>query len=543
MVRRNWLAAGVATLILAGGVGPCLASGAAAQATEVDKVLVSPAQAGRWMKAESPRFTVYSDGDERLLRDYVVKLERFDTLLRHLHNMPLDGVPPRKLSIFLIRDRAQFEVVWPGMPSGVAGFYTSSVGDIFAMATRSRDDNTVVQHEYVHHFMLQYFPYGYPAWLVEGYAEYFGSAEVERDTITIGRNTGRGGNLEDIAWVPIRAVLSKRPFELKGSDPAMFYAEAWLMTHYFMSDPARYQQLTAYMKAVGNGDDPVKAMEAASGLSAEALQAKLRDYMRVKIQVVTHTLKGLPAPPIEVTPLSKASDDLLLADFSLRRLGLANDGEDDEDEDSEGTLEARAEARSQRAKWRAAFLADIRARAARHPGDRLAELVLARAELALGDPEKGRVLIETFTQARPDDAEGLELAGLARLAAGDRNEDHQVALYKEAGQLLGQAYKLDPTRYQTLYGYARSRSLDPKYPTPNVMAVLEEAQGLAPQVSAITLDTARAMIRRDRHDEAAALLQPVANSPHGGADAARARAMLKALSEGSGSGPKGEGDK
>jgi len=527
-----------AWLMLSVAIWPGMAR--AAQVTEVEKIQISPVKAGRWLKAESPRFTVYSDGDERLLRDYVVKLELFDTLLRHLHSMPLDGAPPRKLSIFLIRERAQFDVVWPGMPSSVGGFYTSSVGDIFAMAIRSRDDNTVVQHEYVHHFMLQYFPYGYPAWLVEGYAEYFGSAEVGRDTIAIGRNTGRGGNLEDIAWAPVRSVLSKRPFELKGADRAMFYAEAWLMTHYFMSEPVRYQQLIAYMKAVGNGDDPVKAMEVASGLSPEALQARLRDYMRGRIQVVTHTLKGLPAPPIQVTPLSKASDDLLLADFSLRRFGLANDGDDDEDEDSEGSLEARAEARSQRAKWRTAFLADIQVRAARYPGERLAELVLARAELALGDPEKGRVLIDAFTGARPDDAEGLELAGLARLAAGDRDEDRRATLYKEAGQLLGQAYKLDPTRYQTLYGYARSRSLDPKYPTPNVMAVLEEAQALAPQVSQITLATARAMMLRDRDDEAAALLGPVANSPHGGSEAARARAMLKTLSERK---AKGEGDK
>jgi len=511
----------------------------AAQVTEVEKVQISPVKAGRWLKAESPRFTVYSDGDERLLRDYVVKLELFDTLLRHLHNMPLDGAPPRKLSIFLIRERAQFDVVWPGMPSGVAGFYTSSVGDIFAMATRSRDDNTVVQHEYVHHFMLQYFPYGYPAWLVEGYAEFFGSAEVDRDTIAVGRNTGRGDNLKYVDWTPIETVLTKRPFELKGSDPAMFYAQAWLMTHYFMSDPARYRQLTAYMTAVGEGGDPLATMQASSGLSAEALQARLRDYMRVKLQVVTYTLKGLPPPPIQITPLSTAADDLLLADFSLRRLGLDRDEPDDE-ESGGASIEARAEARSRRAKWRADFLADIRLRAARHLEDRLGQLVLARAELALGDQARGLALIDQFTQARPDDAEGFELAGLARLAAGDADPDHQSEQYKAAGPLLAKAYKLDPTRYQTLYGYARSRSLDPKYPTPNVMAVLEEAQALAPQVSEITLATAQAMMLRDRDDEAATLLGPVANSPHGGAAAARARAMLKSLSERK---AKGEGDK
>ena len=406
------------------------------------------------------------------------------------------------------------------------------------MAARSRDDNSVVQHEYVHHFMLQYFPYGYPAWLVEGYAEFFGSAEVDRDTISVGRNVGRGGNLKVVAWTPIETVLTKRPFELKGTDPAMFYAEAWLMTHYFMSDPVRYGQLMTYMQGVGAGADPLTAMQEVSGLSASALQARLRDYMNSKIRVTSYTLKGLAPAQIEISPLSKAADDLLLADFSLRRLGL---DQAEEDGGSGGaSLEARAEARSQRALWRTAFLADVRLRAARHPGERLAELVLARAELALGDAVKGRVLVDAFTRARPDDAEGFELAGLARLAAGDADPERQVALYKEASALLGQAYKLDPTRYQTLYAYARSRSLDPKYPTPNVMTVLEEAHGLAPQVAEITLATAQAMMTRDRDDEAAALLGPVANSPHGGASAAQARALLRTLEARK---AQGEGDK
>ena len=515
-----------ASLALACATAP---SPSRAQSSEVGKVVVSPAKPGRWLKAESPHFTVSSDGDERLLRDYVVKLELFDALLRHLHGMPLDGAAPRKLPIFLIRDRDQFDVVWPNMPAGVAGFYSSSAGEVFAMASRSRDDNTVVQHEYVHHFMLQYFPYSYPAWLVEGYAEYFGSATIDRDQITIGRNAWRGGNLLGVGWVPIDKVLTKRPSELTGSDPAMFYAEAWLMTHYFMSDPARYQQLTAYMKDVGAGADPRTAMEAVSGLTPEALQVKLRAYANSQIKFTDYTLKDLPKPTIVIEPLSAAADDLLLADLSLRRMGVEADDDDDAESKS---LEARAEDRSRQAKWKAAFLADIRVRAARYPGQRLADLVLARAELTLGDRATGAVLIDRFNAARPGDAEGLELAGLARLAEGEEADDeHRTALFKEAGLLLGRAYKLDPSRYQTLYAYARSRSVDPKYPTDNVMAVLEEAHGLAPQVSEITLTTADALMRRRQDDEAAALLGPVANSPHGGASAARARAMLKAIAD------------
>ena len=167
----------------------------------------------------------------------------------------------------------------------------------------------------------------------------------------------------------------------------------------------------------------------------------------------------------------------------------------------------------------------MRAAAARHPGDPFAELVEARAALLLGEHAAGWTILERYLSARPDDVEALVLAGQTRLDEGDADPARQAELYKAAGSLLARAYRLDPDRYQTLTAYAQSRSLDPKYPS------LAQAQALAPQVSGVNLRTAEALMMRGRDAEAAALLRPLANRPHGGPDAALARTMLKAIAD------------
>ena len=85
-----------------------------------------PAFAQTWLKAESEHFIVYSDGGERALRDYVVKLERFDQILRLRFGVPLDEPTLRKLPIYLVARQAGLETVAPGIGRGVAGFYTTN---------------------------------------------------------------------------------------------------------------------------------------------------------------------------------------------------------------------------------------------------------------------------------------------------------------------------------------------------------------------------------------------------------------------------------
>jgi len=90
--------------------------------------------------------------------------------------------------------------------------------------------------------MLQFFPYPYPAWLIEGYAEYFGATVIGSGRIEVGRfDEGRVNNLLYLDWVPLEDLLTKRPFHLGDSESAaLFYAQSWLLTHYFMGNAQRY---------------------------------------------------------------------------------------------------------------------------------------------------------------------------------------------------------------------------------------------------------------------------------------------------------------
>lgn len=121
------------------------------------------ARADTWLRAESPHFVVYAAGPEKMVRDYTLMLEDFDSLLRTIHRRPLSEPVTRKLNIYLVTTQGQLRATVPGASSDVAGVYIAGTEDIFAIATRngltgsddkSRGDD-VVLHEYVHHFLFQ----------------------------------------------------------------------------------------------------------------------------------------------------------------------------------------------------------------------------------------------------------------------------------------------------------------------------------------------------------------------------------------------------
>ena len=97
-----------------------------------------------WRRAETAHFVVYSNGSERNLRDYAVRLERFDALLRHLTRTPADADGLRKLPVYLVGDGRELRVVQPDLPEGVDGFYRASPSDIRAILVRGRDDDLLL---------------------------------------------------------------------------------------------------------------------------------------------------------------------------------------------------------------------------------------------------------------------------------------------------------------------------------------------------------------------------------------------------------------
>ena len=463
-----------------------------------------PAEAA-WRRAESAHFVVYSEGGEKALRSYVEELEILDALLRREYGVARDESGSGKLPIYLVDDIGGLRRAWPDAPASVGGYYSAGARDIYAVAIRGAQGRHSLQHEYLHHFMLQHRPYPYPAWLIEGVAEYWATTEIDNDAVEVGKfSLGRVRALSDPRWVSIEDLLRRRPMELSSTDERqVYYAQAWLLTHYLARDPARRPQLLAYMKAVGEqGADPVRAMETATGMNPRALESRLRSYLSGRLISERYAWKSArPAAPMTITVLPPSADDLLLDNQALKRkLGPA-----------EGQ----------------ALLAKVRTRAAKHGNDRLARLALAAAEMRLGDRAKGEAVLTALLSEAPKDVDALAMLADSKLDAAESAPERRRALHKEATALLRTAYEADPKRYQTLVALARARSMEPSFPTETDFNMLLAAHELAPQVSSIRMNAAEAGAKRRRWAWVQSLLTPLVNSPHGGAEAAAARTLLQ----------------
>lgn len=462
------------------------------------------------MVATSPNFRVYSDGDERSLRERVQMLEDFDMTLRFMHGLPADKAADRRLDVHLLANLRALRVTFPGAGDTLAGYYTATSRDIVCCAIRGRAGNKetddITLHEYVHHFMKRNFNYAYAPWLIEGYAEYFATTEFQPNRILIGKlNSNRAAWLMNESWIPMRDLLTKRSGEIRGAAQFNYYPQSWLLAHYFLGNDARKAQLMAYMRGVGEGKGSVEAMEAATGAPIGALESALRAYTRTNLPVVVLNRKRSTEVEIKVERLSPSADDLLLP-----RLRMAHDDLD---------------------KGGEAFVADMRKTASRYPGDRFAELTLACAEQLAGDKAAAAALLDSRLKADPQDVEALEMRALALLDAADDETDNAKAraLLNQAAGLIGRAFKIDPNRYQLLLAYARSRRASPSYPTENDMEVLLLANDLAPQVSEVALATVGVLAARQHYAQAANILKPLANDPHGGGASESAVRYLKEL--------------
>lgn len=461
-----------------------------------------------WQKAESAHFIVYSDGGEDSLRTFAGKLEDFDALLRLFHGRTADQEDgARKLDVYLVRSADQLRRVFPDVENA-AGVYTAGPIDIFTVAIRKSNglaDDTVL-HEYVHHFMLQHYPGAYPAWLIEGYAEYFMTADIEDRKILIGApNGGRVTALLNGSWISSRDLLTKRSNQLTDQQGALYYSQAWLLTHYMLSDPERKKQLSSFVAATARGEDALTAWPKTTGIAVQDLERVMRVYLRSAIPNKTLVRDKRPEFSMTVASLPESAGDLLL----------------------EGQMAKRGPPKALGEK----LLRSVRADAAKYPGDRLATLTLARAEAGYGDLAVANKLLDDWLTTHPDDADALRLAGENRLAEAEKAGEGGKALTAEAARFFGRANKVAPDAYQTLYDFAKTRRGEPGYPSDNTLNVLELAAQLAPQVQEIRFEAGQALASRGRFSDAVRMLEPVANNPHGGKLAENAAALLKAIRE------------
>ncbi|WP_443749857.1 hypothetical protein [Asticcacaulis solisilvae] len=473
-----------------------------------------PAQASNWVKAESKHFTLYSLNSTQTTRAYLVQLEFYYQILSRFYALsPQDEQTLPHLPVYLIGGRSQLTTIWPKAPQNVGGFFEGCSEGSGAVAifqddyirhthdAASQDENTsqtILFHEYAHDFMYMHADGAYPPWFVEGFAEFYSTTRLQDDQAVIGMAFSQrarwllSSTSTTISYEDLLRDSWRRPHSDNDERTGAFYAQAWLLTHWIMSDEARHRQFDAFLKDYRKGDDAVAAFEKAFGVPVKSLQHTLYIYLD-HMTASVYRFKDLAQPEVKVTAMPKSADRLLLLDAADR---MCTYGGSD----------------------RPRLLSQIRDEAAKFPDDDFARDVLGRAEIIVGDEEKAVPIYTARIATAPDDAEAHFRLGQAwylmtmhhTIAPGETANSQM----EKARAEMGKAYTLDPQNAPNLYYYSRALEKPGEPPSDNLITAALEAHALAPMVDTYALHAATVLIRGNRLDEARAVLVPLSTNPH-----------------------------
>lgn len=294
--------------------------------------IASPVQA-EWLRADTESFIIYSEGNEKSLREFAQNLQRFDTTLRLVFNVAEKGEESR-LPIYLLPSGNDVaELASGSRKTPIVGFYRQGRDGAFAMSNRQRDANIqgtsaaqqMLFHEYSHHFMKRHLRAAFPGWFIEGFAEYYSTVDFDKDGRgMIGQPVYRRAyGLLMLPKMPVERVLLEPPSAMRNlGQTDVYYGRSWLLTHMLFHDAARGNQVNAYTNAINAGTDPRQAASDAFGDLGQ-LDKDLNRYVEARMSYRT-TRDPVPVPTdIRIAPLSPDEDAVIMA--RLERLNAIGD--------------------------------------------------------------------------------------------------------------------------------------------------------------------------------------------------------------------------
>jgi hypothetical protein len=502
---------------IAAGILVALPAAHPAAAQAVADVVVSPQANGHWLRAESDHVIVYSNEGAEVLRREVGDLEALDLTLRTLYGK-LDGPAPRKFPIYMVRsvDRdatvnEAYQRFMPDAPVTALSMDVAEVDDIFAVVVRddfrffSVEDKTAgddgVLAAYAYHFFSENFPFRQPRWLTKGAAIYYSAINIRPDSVVIGPTPALFDNaLAARRLKNIADIIGETGDDWRYSEKQRYDVQSALLVRYLWSDPDRKARLATYLDRIEGGDRDLKAAWGeAFGQPVDKLEASLKAFLVSPPVLTTIPRPQGATPAIRIRSMPAGAEDLIL-EMQRLKAGVVDD--------REGQLR------------------HIRKAAARRPDERYSRQALARAEITLGDRDKGERLLEDLLREDAGNLEALRLMGTSKLyRAAAADADHRDALLASSRTYLERADAAEPNDYQTLFLLAQTMATGGT-PSPLRLALLRRAVSLAPEVAKIRLVAAVAFLMADDAQTAFALLKPISADPYGGREAHQAKELL-----------------
>jgi len=466
-----------------------------------------PAHA-EWLEARSEHFTVVADMPEAELRSRTLKLERFDSMLRHVLS-PDSTIP---VTVYYVEGLDAVQDAMGDKSGQVAGFYNVSAQRAYAVVPEKLpfhvEDFTpqiVLLHEYTHHMLLANASVFMPGWAQEGLAEMFATAKLQDDgSVVIGdKNDSRGQAMFGMSRWSVRRLLASDLDPPKGDERIEAYSRGWALIHYLWMSGQRQGQYIRFIEELNKGTEPIAAGEAAFG-DLDALNTEINRYIN---RHVYRLAEFTPAELGEVAPI--AIRPLGTDEAAILRYRIASSvGVTDK---TAGRLAERARPVGNRFPDSLSVqtaMAEILHDAEDYDGaDAAADRVLAQEpENLMGLAYKGRVAVRRALAANDEAAVARARSWFRRAARAHQDSALPFMLYYDSFTALGQT------------------------PPPDAVSGLYRAVVLVPQDTSLRIRAALALIREGQVARARSVIAPAAFTPEEGADN-KALELVRAMDE------------
>ena len=527
----------------------------------------SKVEMSNWRMAETPHVVVFSQNDEKELRDTAHNLEKLHFLLSALLgrvNAPDETI---KIAVTMIGYAGEFEQLrladrrWqygPFPPRFAKTVYFDPREEGAVLAT-TRDGVTIVLQPsygrptnrncdgdggprtntnaqaqsladfpvneiafcqsaesrlyagFAQNYLMTYFPAAYPRWFLQGFGEIFATMNAGDDFVEYGH--GPPGlwpiieHYRNTAY-PVTDILSGR--YLSGAKSWTPY-HAWRLVHLLYFSDEWKPRLHEYLNAIANGAD-LQSAASAFGDPAQ-LQNAVSGYRGHRVPFERMDFPAEYAPEPIVRQMTRAEAGLIRGRLEL---GARIEVPAEEGRDRSAALERRT-----------AWLARLRENARQFPKLIEHQLLLAEAECRSGNPEACLEAAERAIAQSPKDTTALAWKGtaLAQLAARAPAEE-RARRVKEARSFIVKANRLDKEGILPLIAFYNSFAIASERASGVAVDGLAKIVESSPAAPSPRLKLGEELIQRDLADAARNTLLPVANGPFETPEQPAAAALL-----------------
>ncbi|WP_342251110.1 hypothetical protein [Sphingomonas sp. OTU376] len=477
--------------------------------------LLAPAMANAtWLDARTDHFVLTVDASEEDARAFALRLEQFDHALQLLYGVT--DTPDRRsrpIHVYALPQQLFAETCRCGLT--VAYYSPRATGSFILTQYVPKVDQksqiggwstqTLLRHEYSHHFMYSNFPLAYPFWYSEGFAEFNANASFEKDgSLIIGYPANyRAEGLRN-GGLGMKQLFEPDTYGYP-DDMDLLYGRGWLLTNYLMLGPQRKGQLASYLAAMNKGARSYAAAQQAFG-NLDTLRDELESYRKGTLAAPLRIPP--PAAPLNVTitPYSPGAAEILPS-YLLIKDGIARN-------------------------YRLGTAMTAAKIASRYPDDAVVQTQLAEIEQYAGRLDRADAAADRALAIQPNGIDALVRKGMIASERAASVKPADAKAWSTARSWFLKANRADPNAVMPLYLYYSSFVAAKEKPSAGAVNALLRAAVLAPESRDIRHAAARQkLIERDAAT-ARDLLQPIAFAPHRRRDRNIPREVITLIDEG-----------